>query len=249
MLPRKLLPIILIAMVFAAGCIGPHGHKSTPIIPLKPVACPAGRNLTIINDAHNVTLKDPSYRLAVNLMKDELEEAKALYRVAASKKENENVLKSLSSVSILFLSNSTVINETTIRVGNATYNYVVLSVYDYNDPHCEGDVKFSPDILRVNDVTVRLIPSNWTRGTATYTGIPYSTYVVGIGNETCKASFTELSTLIMPYLRAGDYLLLINSGKDRLCRVQGNLYTVHFGFFKKGTEEGKEVSLLLVKRG
>ncbi len=249
MLPRKLRPLLLIVMVFAAGCIGAHGHKSTPSIPLKPVACPAGENLTLVNNAHNVTPKDPAYRLAVDLMKGELEEAKALYRVAASKKENENVLKSLSNISRLFLSNSTVINETTIRVGNATYNYVVLSVYDYNDPHCEGDVKFSPDILRVNDVTVRLIPSNWTRGTATYTGIPYSTYVVGIGNETCKASFTELSTLIIPYLRAGDYLLLINSGKDRLCRVQGNLYTVHFGFFKKGTEEGKEVSLLLVKRG
>ncbi len=249
MLPRKLSPLLLIVMVFAAGCIGAHGHKSTPTIQLKPAACPAGRNLTLVNDAYNVTPKDPSYRLAVNFMNNELEEAKALYRVAASKKENENVLKSLSSVSILFLSNSTVINETTIRIGNATYNYVVLSVYDYDDPHCEGDVKFSPDILRVNDVTARLIPSNWTRGTATYTGIPYSTYVVGIGNETCKVSFTELSTLIIPYLRAGDYILLINGGKDRLCRVQGSLYTIHFGFFKKGTEEGKEVSLLLVKRG
>ncbi|WP_297475459.1 hypothetical protein [Thermococcus sp.] len=181
-------------------------------------------------------------------MKDELEEAKALYRVAASKKENENVLRSLSNISRLFLGDSTVINETTIRIGNATYDYVVLSVYDYKDPHCEGDVKFSPDIVKVNDVTVRLIPSNWTRGTATYSGIPYSTYAVEIGNETCTAGFTELSTLILPYLRAGDYILLINGGKDRLCRMQGSLYTVHFGFFKRGTEEGKEVSLLLVKR-
>ena len=248
MLPRKLRPLLLIVMVFAAGCIGAHGHKNTPTISLRPVACPAGKNLTLVNNAHNVTLKDPSYRLAVNLMKDELEEAKALYRVAASKKENENVLRSLSNISRLFLGDSTVINETTIRIGNATYDYVVLSVHDYKDPHCGGDVKFSPDIVKVNDVTVRLIPSNWTRGTATYSGIPYSTYAVEIGNETCTAGFTELSTLILPYLRAGDYILLINGGKDRLCRMQGSLYTVHFGFFKRGTEEGKEVSLLLVKR-
>uniref|UniRef100_UPI00263384EC hypothetical protein n=1 Tax=Thermococcus sp. TaxID=35749 RepID=UPI00263384EC len=164
MLPRKLLPLLLITVVFTAGCIGAHGHKNTPTISLRPVACPAGRNLTLINDAHNVTLKDPSYRLAVDLMKSELEEAKALYRVTASRKENENVLRSLSNISRLFLSNSTVINETAIRVGNATYSYVVLSVYDYDDPHCEGDVKFAPDILKVNDVTARLIPSNWTRG-------------------------------------------------------------------------------------
>ncbi len=247
MLPRKPLILLLMAMVFAAGCIGAHGHKNTPTISMKPVACPAGENLTLVNDAHNVTLKDPSYRLAVDLMKDELEEAKALYRVAASKRENENILRSLSNISRLFLTDSTVINETTIRIGNEIYDYVVLSVYDYKDPHCEGNVKFSPDIVKVNDVTVRLIPSNWTRGTATYSGIPYSTYAVGIGNETCTAGFTELSTLIIPYLTAGDYLLLINGGKDRLCGVQ-ILYTVHFGFFKRGSEEGKEASLLLVKR-
>jgi len=248
MLPRKLPPLLLMAMVFAAGCIGVPGHKNTPTISLRPAACPAGKDLALINDAHNVTLKDPSYRLAVDLMKSELEEAKALYRAAASKKENENVLKSLSNISRALLINSTVINETVIRIGNVTYNYVVLSVYDYNDPQCEGDVEFSPNILRANDVTARLIPSNWTRGTATYTGIPYSTYMAGIGNETCKASFTELSTLVIPYLTAGDYLLLINSGKDRLCRMQ-TLYTVHFGLFKEGTEERKEASLLLVERG
>ncbi|WP_297417212.1 hypothetical protein [Thermococcus sp.] len=248
MLSRKLLPLLLIAVVFTAGCIGAHGHKSTPSIPLKPVACPAGENLTLVNNAHNVTLKDPSYRLAVDLMKSELEEVRALYRVATSREGNENVLRSLSNISLLLLSNSTVINETVIRVGNATYNYVVLSVYDYNDPDCDGDVEFSPNILRVNNIAVRLTPSNWTRGTVTYTGIPYSTYMVGIGNETCKASFTELSTLIVPYLTAGNYLLLIDGGKDRLCRMQGSLYTVHFGFFKKDSEERKEASLLLVKR-
>ncbi|WP_456366603.1 hypothetical protein [Thermococcus sp.] len=248
MLPRKLLPLLLIAMVFAAGCIGAHGHKNTSTISLKPVACPAGGNLALVNDARNVTLKDPSYRLAVDLMKGELEEAKALYRVAASKKENENALRSLSNISRLFLTDSTVINETTIRIGNATYDYVGLSAYDQDDPHCEGDVKFSPYIVRVNGITAKLIPSNWTRGTATYSGIPYITYAVEIGNEACKVSFTELSTLIVPYLTAGDYLLLINGGKDRLCGMQGSLYTVHFGFFKKGTEEGKEASLLLVKR-
>ncbi len=249
MLPRKLLPLILIAMVFAAGCIGAHGHKDTPTISLRPIACPAGKNLTLVNDARSVTPKDPAYRLAVDLMRGELEEAKALYRVAASKKENENALRSLSNISRLLLSDSTVLNETTIRIGNATYDYIVLSVYDYDDPHCEGDVKFSPDIFRVNDVTARLIPSNWTRGTATYTGIPYSTYVVRIGNETCRVRFTELSTLILPYLRASDYILLINGGEDRLCRMRGSLYTIHFGFFKKDSEERKEVSLLLVRRG
>ncbi|NJF26132.1 hypothetical protein [Thermococcus sp. Bubb.Bath] len=238
--------IMVFAMIFAAGCISGHGHKSTPSIPLKPVACPTGKNLTLINDARNVTLEDPSYRLAVNLMKGELEEAKALYQVAVLTKGNKNVLTSLSNLSRELLSDSTIINDTAIRIGNATYTYVVLSVCDYHDPHCKEEVRFLPDTVDVSGVVARLLPPNWTTSTATYTGIPYRTYVVTLGNRTCRVYFNELSTLIMSPLTAKDYLLLIDGGKAQSCGSHDRVYTIHVGFSNANTGERKEISLLLI---
>lgn len=244
---RELSPLLLITMLFAAGCIGSHNHESTPTISLKPVACPTGKNLTLINNAHNVTLNDPTYRLAANLMKDELEEAKSIYQVAVLTKENKNVLNSLSNLSKALLSNSTVINETVIKVGNVTYTYLVLSVYDSHDPHCKEDVKFLPDIVDVVGVVAHLLPQNWTTSTATYTGVPYTTYIVAVGNRTCRIYFNELSILIMSPLTAGDYHLFVHSGKAKSCGEHGNVYPVHIGFSNVKTGERKEISLLLIE--
>ena len=91
--------------------------------------------------------------------------------------------------------NSTIINETTLSIGNRVYRYVIVSIY-----YSESKLNFMPQEIRVDDVFIKYLPRNKS---VTYTGIiPYSylmryrgkTYDIGFGSITYVEASYYLTT-------------------------------------------------------
>ncbi len=203
---RVLTPLLMIALVLAAGCVSDHEKPSA--FSITPVACPNRGNVTALNNADGITANSSAYELAVELMKEELGRAKEIYRTIEEKKGSE--LERFSNFTRLFLSDSRVINETAMQVGNETYGYVLLFLHD---ERC--GINFRPESINVSGLRIQRLSPNFTNGTRTYTGIPYPTYAVRVrtpNNELCKVYFSGLTTLSAPYATVRDFTLIASGG-------------------------------------
>ena len=237
---NMLVPFLLIALIFTSGCIS--GHEKASTFSITPVACPNRENVTALNGAGNITANSSTYKAAVELMKRELEMAKEIYRTIEKKKGSE--LRRFSNFTRLFLSDSRVINETAMQVGNKTYGYALLFL---RDKRC--GINFRPESINVSGLHIQRLPPNFANGTRTYTGIPYTTYAVRVrtpNNEVCKVYFSDLTTLSAPYATVGDFTLLASGGWLQYGKGGcGNFGEVSFRFYSGG--EDVTVYLLLFR--
>ncbi|GAB6136132.1 hypothetical protein [Thermococcus prieurii] len=200
------MPLLIIALVFTSGCIS--GHEKASTFSITPVACPNRGNVTVLNGADNITANSSTYKVAVELMEKELGRAKEIYRTIEEKNGSE--LERFSNFTRLFLSDSRMINETAMQVGNETYGYVLLFLHE---ERC--GINFRPESINVSGLHIQRLPPNFTNGTRTYTGIPYTTYAVRVrtpNNELCKVYFSDPTTLSAPYATVGDLTLIASGG-------------------------------------
>jgi hypothetical protein len=243
-----LVPFLIIALVFTSGCIS--GHEKTPTFSVTPIACPNRENVTALNSADNITANSSTYKLAVELMRTELERAKEIYRevVKENKQKSTGVGRPLSNFTRTFLTDSAVINDTAIRIGNETYTFVLIRLRDRS---C--GVRFEPNVTTVNGISVRLLPPDYINGTRTYTGLPYSRYSVRVevspqGERACTVRFNYLSTLWVPSADVGNLVLIAQGGMEGCGEACENIGDVSFGFLNVGSED-VTVYLILVKEG
>ena len=236
----------MIALVLAAGCVS--GHEKPSAFSITPVACPNRGNVTSLNNADGITANSSTYKVAVELMKTELKRARKIYREAVKEngRKSTGVGRSISNFIRTFLANSTVINDTAIRIGNVTYTFVLIRL---DDRSC--GVSFEPRVARVDGITVHLLPSDYINGTRTYTGPSYSLYSVKLTgrleNETCRLRFPDVVPLIaIPRVHAGDYTLYIYGSKPDGRGQCGNVGNVNFRFLSAGGED-VTVYIVLVK--
>lgn len=126
------------------------------------------------------------YALALKNLKYILNEARKIYTELVEK--NESYMMSLDNFSKMFIEKASIINETTIRIGNESYRYVIFMVYNN-----ENNFDFSPQKLVVDDVEVQLLPRNKS---VTYTGgLPYH-YLIKYEGEVCSVKFFEIGFII-----------------------------------------------------
>ncbi len=126
------------------------------------------------------------YALALKNLKYILNEARKMYTELVEK--NEPYMMSLDNFSEIFIEKASIINETTIRIGNESYRYVVFMVYNN-----KNKFSFSPSRLVVNDIEVRLLPRNKS---VTYTGgLPYH-YLIKYEDKVCSVKFIEIGFVI-----------------------------------------------------
>jgi len=89
---------------------------------------------SINNEAFDstITIKDQAYRLAVETLKNILEEAKDIYLSALEENETWRILiyEPYSNLSKTLILNTTIVNETILFIGHMVYKYIVLHVYD-----------------------------------------------------------------------------------------------------------------------
>jgi len=182
-------------------------------------------------------------------MRKEIERAREIYREAVkeNKQKSTGVGRPLSNFTRTFLANSTVINDTAMRVGNVTYTFVLIRL---DDRSC--GVSFEPKVARVDGISVHLLPSNYINGTRTYTGPSYSRYSVKLRgrleNETCRLRFPEVTPLIaIPKVDVGGYTLYIYGSKPDGNWQCGNVGNVNFRFLSAGGDD-VTVYIVLVRR-
>ncbi len=96
-----------------------------------------------------------------------------------------------ANLSKTLLLNTTIINETTLIMGNTVYRYIVVHVYD-----SESKLNFMPQRIQIDNILVELLPKNKS---ITYTGsIPYN-YLVSLKNKTYKTSFLSIGFVETSY--------------------------------------------------
>ncbi len=159
--------------------------------------------------SNTISVKDYTYKIAVRKMKKILEEARNIYLNAIDKNETWKILiyKPYTNISKAILLNTTIINETTLVLGNTTYNYIIVHVYD-----SESKLNFMPQRVQVNNMVVELLPKNKS---ITYTGgVPYD-YLLNLKNKSYRISFLSIG-----FVKASHYLTI------SVDKVSTNIYKV-----------------------
>ncbi len=155
------------------------------------------------------------YALALENFKHILKEAREVYAELVGK--GKLYMMNLDNFSKLFIEKASIVNETTIRIGNELYRYVVFHVYN-----TKNKFLFDPKKLMVNGIEIRLLPRNRS---VTYTGgLPYS-YLIMYGSEVCRVRFFEIGFVTANYNLLGStinpcngiYVLRISVNKDVGC--------------------------------
>ncbi len=132
----------------------------------------------------NVMLNSSLYRLAIKELEKILEDAKDIYLNALKYNETYEIFlstqyKNLSTKMLLL--NTTIVNETTIRIGKELYRYVVFRLYNTNN---KLGFYFAPKRISVDNIEVKLLPPRNT--TVTSTAGPVFNYLIKYRNETCR---------------------------------------------------------------
>ena len=172
------------------------------------------------------------YRLAVENLKEILREAKNIYLEALEKNETWRILiyEPYSNCSRVFILNSTTINETILYIGNTTYRYIIVNIYNH-----ESKFSFMPQRIRVDDVSIELLPRSKS---VTYMGaMPYE-YLTNYGCRAYRVSFTSIG--------------FVEATKNHVVstnKVDNNIYKVKITLTGKsgGTEYVDKAWLILVK--
>ena len=155
------------------------------------------------------------YASALENFKHILKEAREVYAELVGK--GKLYMMNLDNFSKLFVEKASIVNETTIRIGNELYRYVVFYVYN-----AKNKFLFDSKKLIVNDIEIRLLPRNKS---VTYTGgLPYS-YLIMYGSEVCRVRFFEIGFVTANYNLLGStinpcngiYVLRISVNKDVGC--------------------------------
>ncbi|MEB2793792.1 MAG: hypothetical protein LRS41_07060 [Caldisphaeraceae archaeon] len=132
----------------------------------------------------NVTLNGSLYRLAIKELEKMLEEAKGIYLNALKYNETYEIFPSTRYQNLstkMPLLNTTIVNETTIRIGKELYRYVVFRLYNTNN---KLGFYFAPKRISIDNIEVKLLPPRNT--TVTSTAGPVFNYLIKYGNETCR---------------------------------------------------------------
>jgi len=176
-----------------------------------------------------LTAGNPQYGLAVEIMKEVLRDAKPyLHGVRWNESRGSSVPPSELDVALIL--NSTIVNETTLRVGNTTYEYVVVQAWDD-----QRNLRVDPEEIKVNNVIIERVPENKS---VTTTGGTVYDYLVRVGNRTCRARFYYIGFQVA----AGN----LTSFSYRIC---GNVYEVSIIVNPgKGLEDDKGVYLVLLRK-
>ncbi|MGC9072421.1 MAG: hypothetical protein ACP5HK_07030 [Acidilobus sp.] len=104
------------------------------------------------------------YLMAVEALKGILERARSVYLAALARGNGSGVYltEPYSNLSRGLILNSTIVNETLLTIGNTSYTYVILNVYN-----ASSGWNFTPQRVEVDGVVAELLPRNQT---VTYTG-------------------------------------------------------------------------------
>lgn len=177
-----------------------------------------------------LTVGSPRYDLAVETLKEILKEAKP-YLHGVRRNESWGSSVPPSELDTALILNSTIVNETTLRVGNATYKYVIVQAWD-NERH----VRVEPEEIKVSNVIIERVPENKS---VTTTGGTVYDYLIRVGNRVCRARFYYIGFQVA----TGN----LTSLSYRIC---GNIYEVSIIVNPgKGLRADKGVYLVLLKEG
>lgn len=164
------------------------------------------------------------YALALKNLKYILDEARKVYAELVEK--NKLYMMSLDNFSKMFIEKASIINETTIRIGNESYRYAVFMVYNN-----ENKFDFFPKKLVVDGIEVQLLPRNES---VTYTGgLPYH-YLIKYEGEACSVKFFEIGFVIATNSLLGStinpcngiYVLRLSVHKDIRCKCESEVWLV-----------------------
>ncbi len=133
------------------------------------------------SSAPTITVESPQYKLAVSILREVLRGAKAY----SPKVEPKVKTRELDELLIL---DSTIVNETTLVIGNTTYEYVVIRAWDH-----KHHVQVDPEEIVVDDILIKQVPRN--KSVTTTGGTPFN-YVVHVGNRTCHVTFYYIGFMV-----------------------------------------------------
>lgn len=167
-------------------------------------------HVAYVNNASNsITIENRTYRLSVKELKKLLEEARNVYLNALRNNETWMIMvyEPYSNFSKMLISNTTIVNDTTLLIGHTIYKYIVVHIYD-----AKSRLNFTPQRIQVNSILVELLPRNKS---ITYTGmVPYD-YLVSCKDKIYRISFTSIG-----FVEASHYLTVSAD------QVSNNMYKV-----------------------
>ncbi len=131
-----------------------------------------------------------------------------------------------TSLECLYL-NTTIANETTLSIGNTTYRYVIVIIYD-------SEKSFGPKRIQVSGILVKYLPPR--NRTITNTGVVASDYLVSYGGKAYKVSLGFIGFL-------ASYNLTVSVSK-----VNDNIYTIQITTTRLGVGSYVNVTDIILIR-